>query len=86
MCSRVVGGENSILLGQLELLVHVSCFAVLVFTGLWVTLAEQLTSDISIQSLQDHTMKTNLPKPLDLLIFCIYSLNFSSEFFNMTFL
>ena len=31
------------------------------------------------------TMKTNLPKLLDLLIFCIYSLNFSLEFFIMIF-
>ena len=30
-----------------------------------------------------NTMKTNLPKLLDLLIFCIYSLNFSLEFFIM---
>ena len=33
-----------------------------------------------------NTMRTNLPKPLDLLIFCIYSLNFSLEFFVMIFL
>ena len=32
-----------------------------------------------------NTMRTNLPKPLDLLIFCIYSLNFSLEFFIMIF-
>ena len=32
------------------------------------------------------TMRTNLPKLLDLLIFCIYSLNFSLEFFIMIFL
>ena len=31
-----------------------------------------------------YTMRTNLPKLLDLLIFCIYSLN-SLEFFNMIF-
>jgi hypothetical protein len=31
------------------------------------------------------TMKTNLPKLLDLLIFCIYSLNFSLEFFIIIF-
>ena len=31
------------------------------------------------------TMRTNLPKLLDLLIFCIYSLNFSLEFFIMIF-
>ena len=30
-------------------------------------------------------MRTNLPKLLDLLIFCIYSLNFSLEFFIMIF-
>ena len=30
-------------------------------------------------------MRTNLPKLLDLLIFCIYSLNFSLEFFIMMF-
>ena len=28
------------------------------------------------------TMRTNLPKILDLLIFCIYSLNFSLEFLS----
>ena len=32
------------------------------------------------------TMRTNLPKLLDLLIFCIYSLNFSLAFFIMIFL
>ena len=32
-----------------------------------------------------NTMRTNLPKRLDLLIFCIYSLNFSLEFFIMIF-
>ena len=32
-----------------------------------------------------YPMRTNLPKLLDLLIFCIYSLNFSLEFFIMTF-
>ena len=31
------------------------------------------------------TMRTNLPKLLDLLIFCIYSLNSSFEFFIMIF-
>ena len=31
------------------------------------------------------TVRTNLPKFLDLLIFCIYSLNFSLEFFIMIF-
>ena len=32
-----------------------------------------------------NTMRTNLPKRLDQLIFCIYSLNFSLEFFIMIF-
>ena len=31
------------------------------------------------------TMRTNLPKLLDQQIFCIYSQNFSLEFFIMTF-
>ena len=31
------------------------------------------------------TMRTNLPKLLDLLIFCIYSLNFSLKFFILIF-
>ena len=32
-----------------------------------------------------YTMRTNLPKLLDLLIFCIYSLNFSLEFLIIIF-
>ena len=32
-----------------------------------------------------NTMRTNIPKLLDLPIFCIYSLNFSLEFFIMIF-
>ena len=36
-------------------------------------------------NIPDHTMRTNLPKLLDLFIFCTYSLNFSLEFFIMIF-
>ena len=34
---------------------------------------------------KDNTMRTNVPKLLDLLIFFTYSLNFSLEFFIMIF-
>ena len=34
---------------------------------------------------RSYNMRTNLPKILDVLIFCIYSLNFSLEFFIMIF-
>ena len=33
-----------------------------------------------------NTMRSNSPKLLDLLIFCIYSLNFSLDFYIMIFL
>jgi hypothetical protein len=43
----------------------------------------------SLQDLHKYcftfTMRTNLPKLLDLLIFCRHSLNFSLEFFTMIF-
>ena len=43
-----------------------------------------LCTDLTVSTFV-NTMRTNLPKLLDLLIFCIYSLNFSLEFFIMIF-
>ena len=42
-------------------------------------------SRLSDSEWHQYTMRTNLPKLLDLLIFCMFSLNFSLEFFIMIF-
>ena len=42
-----------------------------------------LPCSLGLPTLGVYTMRTNLRKRLDLLIFCIYSLNFSLEFFIM---
>ena len=45
----------------------------------------RLKVKIAKRNFEEYTMRTNLPKFLDLLIVCIYSLNFSFKSFIMFF-
>ena len=53
--------------------------------GFIYTFSSLFCSLFRISILYSNTMRTNLPKLLDLLMFCIYSVHFSLEFFIMIF-